>query len=169
MKRLILIRGPICAGKSTTVDLLSGILDDCSVVDQDLLKRTIDKKKRSPWRSRIALDTALYLADLLMKEGRDIIADIHSAIPGQYDEYKKLAEKHQYQMFSFLLYPPLDVCLQRNRERVISDVWYQLGDDDIEKYWGKVYRVEGEAVFDTSVVATEDVVSEILRVIGGKE
>lgn len=165
MNRLILIRGPICAGKSTMVNLLQDTLEACSVVDQDVLKRAIDKKRRSDWRDNIAFDTTLYLSDLLMKEGRDIIADIHSSLPKKYEEYQKLAMKNGYQLFSFLLYPPLEVCLQRNKSRIIPDIDYEITDDDIKKYWENPCEVKGETVFDTSVVTTEDVVAKILETI----
>jgi len=165
MNRLILIRGPICAGKSTTANFLQNAIGACSLIDQDCLKRAIDRKKPSDWRSDIAFDTTLYLADLLMARGRDIIADIHSSKPGQYNDYKKLALKHNYKLFSFLLYPPLNICLARNSARDIPDVQYKITDDDIKKYWNNLYSVKEETVFDTSVIKINDVVKKILKII----
>lgn len=165
MKRLILIRGPICAGKSTTVRLLQAAIGECSLLDQDNLKRTIDWQRPSVWRDRVAFDTTLYLADALMKRWRDIIADIHSAIPRQYNEYKKLAAKHRYRFFTVLLYPPLTVCLERNKRRVIPDVKYVVTAQDIEHYWKKLHQVKGELVIDTAKVKTAAVVRTILNLI----
>lgn len=165
MNRLIIIRGPICAGKSTTELALQNSLEKSSLVDQDSLKRAIDRTGSSEWRSKIAFDTTLHLADLLMATGRDIIADVQSSKPLQYEEYVKLALKNNYKLFSFLLYPPLDVCLERNRKRPIPDVQYTISDNDIKKYWENVYEVKGEYIFDTSVLTTENLVKEILRII----
>ncbi len=165
MNRLILIRGPICAGKSTTASFLQNTLSGCSLIDQDCLKRAIDKKEQSDWRSNIAFDTTLYLADLLMIKGRDIIADIHSSIPRQYDDYKKLALKHNYKLFSFLFYPPLSICLDRNRTRDIPDVKYKITDDNIKKYWENLYSVNEEVIFDTSIAKVDDIVKKILKII----
>lgn len=165
MKRIILIRGPICAGKSTTVESLRSSLETCSLIDQDYLKRAIDNKGRSDWRSRIAFDTSLYLARLLMQEGRDILAEVHSSIPKQYDEYVRLAKENDYTLFSFLLCPPLEVCLQRNKARVVPDMYYTLSDEDIKNYWENVYEVEGEMVFDTSVVSVKDITEKIVSAI----
>ena len=165
MNRLILIRGPISAGKSTTAANLQKVIGACSLIDQDSIKRAIDKEKSSDWRAKIALDTTLFLADLLMERGRDIVADIHSSIPRQYDEYKNLASKHGYQLFSFLLYPPLDVCLARNVVREIPDVQYKIADDDVKRYWENLYKVDGEIIFDTSVVEPDELVQKILKII----
>lgn len=165
MSRIILIRGPICAGKSTTVESLRNSLEKCSLIDQDYLKRAIDNKGRSDWRSRIALDTSLYLARLLMREGRDIIAEIHSSVPKQYDEYEKLAKENDYTLFSFLLYPPLEVCLQRNKDRVVSDMWYKLSDEEIKEYWENIYKIEGETTFDTSVISVKAITEKIVNTV----
>lgn len=164
MNKLVLIRGPICAGKSTITELLYHTLGAASLVDQDLLKRNIDRK-RSDWRSRVAFSTALYFASLLMKENRDIIVDIHSSIPAQYTEYAKLALRNDYKLFSFLLYPPLKVCLQRNKKRPIPNMQYRLTDDDIKTCWKNVHEAPGETVLDTSILKPEEVVSKILMSI----
>jgi len=165
MKKLILIRGPICSGKSTTVLALQKALGKYSVIDQDSLKRAIDNKNPSEWRDKIAFDTTLFLANSLMKQGRDIIADIHSNIRRQYSEYSKLALKHDYKLFSFLLYPPLNTCLVRNRKRKIPDVRYKITDETIKKYWKNPYRVKNEIIFDTSILKTKTVVAKILKII----
>ncbi|MBS3094838.1 AAA family ATPase [Candidatus Pacearchaeota archaeon] len=165
MKRLILIRGPICAGKSTTARALLENLEESSLVDQDSIKRAIDYRMSSDWRDKIAFDTTLYLANLLMKEKRDIIADIHSSIHGQYESYKKLASKNNYNLFSFLLYPPLEVCQQRSRIREIPDIKYKITDEDVERYWKNPHKVLGETVFDSSVIKTEGIVKIILEII----
>ncbi len=165
MNRLILIRGPICAGKSITASFLQNILKDCSLVDQDSLKRSIDKTQASEWRSNIAFDTTLYLARLLMERNRDIIADIHSSKPNQYNAYKKLALENDYKLFSFLLYPPLDVCLKRNLVREIPDVQYKITEEDIVKYWKNLFKIDNEFIFDTSTMNVEDIVKKILEII----
>ncbi|MCX6712090.1 MAG: AAA family ATPase [Candidatus Vogelbacteria bacterium] len=165
MNRLILIRGPICAGKSTTASLLRDNIEKCSLVDQDCLKRAIDNKEPTEWRDQLAFDTSLYLADLLMKKGRDIVADIHSSIPKQYNEYEKLATKNNYKLFSFLLYPPLNTCQERNRVREIPDIQYEVTEDDIKKYWKNVHKIKGETVFDTSIIEANGIIKKILEVI----
>jgi predicted kinase len=150
MKKLVLIRGPICAGKTTTVNLIKERLDEVSVIDVDAFKRAIDYTHASEWRDRLAFDTALFLADNLMKLNRTIIADIHSNKRYQYDKYKELAEKNDYYLYSYLLYPSLDVCLKRNRSREIPDVLYKITDKEIEEYWINPYLVDDESMINSS-------------------
>src|ERR1700740_2200290 len=78
-KQLIIIRGPIGAGKTSVVEALRDKLDGVSIIDFDAFKRQIDNAHSSDWRREIALDTALYLCGRLMKIGRLIIVDIHSS------------------------------------------------------------------------------------------
>jgi|GEM_PF-1921017 len=166
MSRLILIRGPICAGKSTTAKSLLDEIKNCSLVDQDIIKRAIDKNMQSDWRDRIAFDTTIYLSNLLMKERRNIIADVHSSIPRQYEDYRQLAGKNNYLMLSFLIYPPLEVCQQRNRAREIPDINYKITDEDVKKYWDNPYFVENEIVLDSPILSTREIIEKILERAG---
>lgn len=162
MNKIILIRGPICAGKTTTVNLLRERLEDVSVIDVDAFKRAIDYTQASEWRDRLAFKTSLFLADNLMGLNRTIMADIHSNKEYQYDRYKELAERNNYRLFSFLLYPPLKVCQERNLNREIPDVLYKITDREIEEYWDKPFHIKGEPVIDSSIIKPSEVVEFIL-------
>ena len=162
MTKIILIRGPICAGKSTIAQELLKNLKNCSLIDQDSFKRNIDFAKSSKWRADLAFETALFLADKLMNKRRTIIADIHSSIKKQHEGYIALAKKYKYALFSYLLYPPLGVCLNRNKNRVIPDIKYKISRQKIKKYWEKVHFVPREKTFDTSKMKTKRIVREIL-------
>lgn len=162
MKKIILIRGPICAGKTTTVSLLKERLDDVSIIDMDAFKRAIDHTHASEWRDRLAFRSALSLADDLMKMDRTIVADIHSNKGYQYEGYRELANKNDYKLFSFLLYPPLRVCQKRNSERKIPGVRYKISNREIGDYWINPCKIEGEEVIDSSVFNPRQVLETIL-------
>ncbi len=163
-KVIILIRGPICGGKSTIVELLKKNIHKASIVDMDSFKRSIDHAKASEWRDRMAFKTAIFLADEIMKKtGRVIIADIHSNKAYQYDAYKKLAKKNKYKLYSYLLYPPLKVCLERNRRRIIPDVKYKITKNAIKSYWCNPYKIKGEKIFDTSKIKPKEIAKSILN------
>lgn len=128
----------------------------------DHFKRSIDHVLPSEWRDKMAFDIALYMADKIMKLERTIIADIHSARPYQYEKYQELARANNYELISFLLYPPLGVCLERNNKRKIPDIKYEVRDEDVKEYWQTVHHIAGEKVIDTSCLDPEEVVKEIL-------
>ncbi len=161
MKQLILIRGPICAGKSTVVRILRGRLKKASHVDFDALKQQIDDSESSPWRQELALKASLFLTEKLMKLGRTIIIDIPSSKQNQYQAYRKLAEKNGYSLIPFLLRPPLKTCLERNRLKMRDK--YKIPDKKIKEYYRKTFPVPGELKFDTSKASSKMIASGILR------
>lgn len=163
MSNLVLIRGPICAGKSTILNLLQDLTQKCSTVRQDGIKRAIGKNKSSPWRNKIAFETTLYLTELLIKERRNIVADIHSSRLNQYRKYKKIASKYGYNFFSFLLYPPLKTCIKRNYQREIPGVNYVITEKEIKDYWQDSIFIKGEPIFDTSKLEVLEIVKGILK------
>ena len=55
MAELVVIRGPIGVGKSTTVDELVRLRDDFSHADLDGMKLMIDSRVSSEWRREVAL------------------------------------------------------------------------------------------------------------------
>ncbi|HVO86464.1 MAG TPA: AAA family ATPase [Candidatus Binatia bacterium] len=158
----IAVRGPICAGKSSVIDELETYWPDTvSRVDIDVFKHQIDKTRSTEWRRDIALKSACFLVDELMDIDRTIISDIHSSRPEQYDAYAHLARANSYPFYSFLLYPPLQVCLARNKERIIPQVSYKISDLAIEQYWRDTYHIPGEEVFDTSVQEPSEIAATI--------
>ena len=166
MKRLVLIRGPIFAGKTTIAGLLRERLGEASKIDFDELKLQIDDTKSSLWRQELALKTSLFLTRELTKFDRTIIVDIHSSKENQYREYQKVAAQNGYFLFSFLLRPPLEVCLARSRVRDDSNLKYKISEEKITEYWRDTFHIEGEMEFDTSKLTPEKTVSGIMAVIG---
>ncbi|MEK7463480.1 MAG: AAA family ATPase [Patescibacteria group bacterium] len=163
MKKIILIRGPICSGKSTVARLLFERNNNSSLIDEDVLKRTIERTKTPKWRSSLAFETALFLTEKLMRRKRTIIADVHSSKKDRYIKYKKLADKYNYTLHSFLLYPPLNTCIERNKLRDIPDVAYKISRKSIEKYWRVLHKVAGEQVFSDSKIEPALIANKILN------
>jgi predicted kinase len=161
--KLIVLRGPICSGKSTVSRVLREQLRNSSVADFDAIKQQIDYRASSSWRRDIALRTAVYLAGELLQTDRNVIAEIHSAIPVEYDAFQQAASVHNCPFLSFLIMAPLDVCLQRNRDRAIRDVWYMPKDSEVIDYWNKTYTIPEEPQYDTTRKATDEIVLDILR------
>lgn len=161
----MLIRGPIFAGKTTIAKLLRERLGEASKIDFDELKLQIDDTKSSLWRQDLALKTSLFLAQELMKLDRTIIVDIHSSKENQYREYQKVAAENGYFLFSFLLRPPLEVCLARSRIRDDSNLKYIIPEEKVVGYWRDTFHVEGEVEFDTSKFPPEETVRRIMKII----
>ncbi len=167
-KYLIVIRGPICAGKSSVVKELKKILPDSSHVAADALKRSIDWRKATKWRSQLAFKTACFLTTELMKLERNIITDIHASKINEYEYYQQLADTNGYQFFSFLINAPLEICLARNKSRDIPDVDYMISDQEITDYWQAAVNIENEPSFNSSKSSAAEIAAQIMAKIGIK-
>lgn len=161
--KIIIIRGPICAGKTTTINLLKEKFTKASYIDFDSFKRAIDWTQPSDWRDKLAFKSALNLAEELMKRQRNILADIHSSKKYQYQAYKNLAAKYSYEFNSFLLYPPLHVCLCRNLNREIPDVKYSVTEQEIIDYWKNTFKIPAEDSFNTGTIKVEEIIDYIVK------
>ena len=102
-KIFVLIRGPICAGKSSVVKDLKKIIPNSSHVAADAIKRSIDWRKATRWRSELAFKTVIFLTNELIKFERNIIIDIHASKLHEYEYYKNLAQENGYHFYSFLI------------------------------------------------------------------
>jgi predicted kinase len=159
--QLILIRGPIGVGKSTTVGLLRERIQPASVVDFDAFKRQIDTTQSSDWRRKTALKTAAFMTEHLMQAMRRIIVDIHSSSHEQFEEYKALADRYTYPTTSCLLFAPVDVCLQRTCDRFVPGLHYPIDEAMVRDYHNQTFTITNEPNYDTSVLAPETVVDLI--------
>lgn len=164
----IIIRGPICAGKSTLCKELRELIPNSSLVTSDRIKRAIDNRETSEWRDEIAFKTSVFLAKLLMKKERTLIIDIHSSRMDYFDKFKKLCTNRSYPVYSFLLEPSLKTCIERNRKRAIPEVHYIISDKEVELYWNSTKKIEGEEIFDTSRKSSKEIAREIVKCIGIK-
>lgn len=165
-RMLLAVRGPICAGKSSVVAALEKYWpNSVSRVDIDVFKHQIDRTASSEWRREIALKSASFLIDQLMDRDRTIISDIHSSRADQYEAYRSLAAKKSYPFHSFLLFPPLEVCLARNQKRQIPQVTYAISETAIRQYWNDTYHIAGEPEFDTSTSSPDEIAAEIFELV----
>ena len=162
-KRIFIIRGPIGAGKTSVVAELRNLLGDASIVDFDAFKRQIDNQASSDWRRTVALETAAFMTEKLMKAGREIIVDIHSSSKEQFALYMSLASKHAYTLTSFLLYPSLEICKSRAAARVVGDITYEIDTAMVEKYWRNTFFIDHETTFSDSTLTPQEIASSIYR------
>lgn len=162
-KNLILIRGPVGAGKTSVVEALRNKLNDVSIIDFDAFKRQIDNARSSEWRRRIAFNTALFLCQQLMDEERTIVVDIHSCFRDQYERYVELAKQNGYTVSSYLIYPPLHTCLKRAGERIVPDITYEIDTEMIKRYWNDTFFIAGEPIYNDPDMVPEDIATSILN------
>jgi len=158
---MIVIRGPICAGKSSLCYALRDSIPNSSLVSADKIKRAIDNTTASRWRDEIAFKNTVHLTKLLIKVKRVVIIDIHSNNLKQLNIFKALARRNRYNFNSYLLFQPLATCIERNHNRAIPDVKYSITDNEIKSYWKSTIKIKGEKIIDTSLLAVTDICRNI--------
>lgn len=153
MPHVIVIRGPIGAGKTTTMNEAAKSLPDFSAIEVDALKRMIDQSEPSEWRRHVALNSALYMGRALLARGRSIITEVHSRWEEQSYEFLKLADSFQdTHLHRILVTAPYEVCLERARQRTVPDIRYAVDDRMVTDYYVNLQPTFGETVIDTSAV-----------------
>lgn len=166
--QLVIIRGPVGSGKTSVVEAIRAQLEDTGIVDFDTFKRQIDNSKSSQWRRELALEIAITMTNRLMESSRFIVADIHSSMPEQMTAFQEVARQMEYKLTSFLIYPPLDVCLRRTEQRNVPDITYEIDTAMVESYWSNTYRIESEKEFCDPSKSPDDIAKSIIECLRGQ-
>lgn len=161
MGQLIIIRGPIGAGKTTLVNALRFRLEQVSTIGINVLKRGMDATGSSNWRRDIALETALLLSEYLMERKRKIIVDIHSASHMQLDGFAHLVTKTGYDMMLIRIEAPPEGCLARVKSRDVPDITYKIDEAMVRRYWDELFKVKSEMVFNLSVMSADNIMQAL--------
>lgn len=161
MKELIIIRGPIGAGKTSVVRSLCQLLPNSSGIECDAIKRMIDPHESSEWRRDIAIRSGVFLAGQLLRINRTAVAEIHANRPDQLAQFRCIGRDHNVEARTYLLKPPLDICLERVRGRFVPDISYAIDDSMVREHYGGILFEPGEREFDSSAASPELIASEI--------
>ncbi len=153
MQHLVVLRGPIGAGKTSLMQEVSRQLPDCSAIEIDALKRIADPNKSSPWRRNVALETGAFMTRKLLETGRSVVTEAHARWGEQTELFREVSRQLSGVAFSsFLVYAPYDVCLERATARDVPDIAYAIDEAMISSYYVNLDPLPGETVVDTSVM-----------------
>lgn len=119
MKRLIVIHGPMCAGKTTIVSELRKALPQALCFDRPTIKDDMLyalKKQDEKRASKIANEAVFFLCQKTMIGGQDIILQEFRRKYIQ-EHLEEEIEKYSYKVISFYLDISLDIALKRAAQR----------------------------------------------------
>lgn len=151
MPNLIVLRGPIGAGKTSIMQEVCNRLPNWSSIEIDALKRMVDPHASSEWRRKVSLAGGLAMAEQLLQHGRSVITEAHSRWPEQSDRFQALAAKLATVTFkSFLVVAPLEVCLQRAAQRTVPGIDYGIDEPMVTAYHTNLDPLPNEPVIDTT-------------------
>jgi adenylylsulfate kinase-like enzyme len=159
-QKLILLRGPAGAGKSTLGEMLKDTLGESWVhLDIDKIKHFISGKS-SETRSTIGHNVANYFMEQLFQNGFNVIAE-EIFREGYYKQVLEKCKKQNIQTYQFFLSAPLDTLVQRDQDREGKT----KGREDVELLHGLIKPLEGEAVLDANTQNQNDLVKTIIEAV----
>ncbi len=163
MKKLIIINGPSCAGKSTVINKIFETKKDIFWLKFDSIKRFFVDYEPLTDRVKVT-ELVIVIGKDRIDRGEDILLENHD------QEVVDCAKEKDYILFEYNIEAPYDALLERFRVRVLnapkelrintSEVRHrELYDKYLE---GKNMNIK---TFDTSLQSAEEITIEILNEI----
>jgi len=173
MKKFILmLNGPMCAGKSTTGELLLNEIKNSFRVSSDKIKWLISNYSKDE-HSELAYRLTLTLANSAFHEGLSLIIDsnTYSAKLAALN-YKELAKSEKAKFLIVNIEAPIEVLTKRFKERLISakESNSKISVTTIERML-EIYQKyiedkdENNFTFDSSVLKPEEICKKITELI----
>jgi predicted kinase len=171
MSHVIILRGPIGAGKTTVMKQIAQALPDCSAIELDGLKRMIDPEMSSEWRREVALNSAVFMGRTLLARGRSIVAEVHSRWQEQSYEFLKLAEDFaDAELHRVLVTAPYETCAARVGQRAVDGIGYEIDERMLADYYVNLTPSPAETVIDTSLIGPAEAGSIVVHsVVNNRE
>jgi predicted kinase len=159
---LIVIRGPIAAGKSSVSRALHNrMADNASLVETDAIKRMIDPTRSSEWRRNVAHASAAFIIDQLLAVPRTGIIEAHTKYPEQLERLAVIAKHHDAPLVKVLLTAPLEVCQTRAADRPTPGLSYSIDQEMVADYYCNTEPRPGDLVFDTTTQSPDEISAHI--------
>lgn len=161
MKKLIIINGPSCAGKSTIIDEFFLYKKDFFWLKYDAIKRFFvdyepshDKEKVQELVTLIGKDRIGRGEDILLENYIETIADF--------------AKNNGYDIYQFNIEAPYPTLLQRFQERILN-IKAGIKINTSEEKHRQIYdtyisnKKGNDITFDTSTLSKEEIVEKIIQ------
>lgn len=163
MPNLIVLRGPVGAGKTSIMRALTEKIPDCSAVEIDALKRMIDPTGSSVWRREAALTAALSLTKALLERGRAVVTETHARWPEQTSQFYDLAhEVADVALTGVLVKAPYEVCLDRAKQRSVPGISYPINEAMVASYYVNLEPLANELSVDTTQYSPAETARDIV-------
>lgn len=170
---VLLVNGPICAGKSTLADLLLARHKNVFFISGDKIKWLISDYSFETHRGLVC-ELLLVLAKTMLQKGFSLLIDGNQQIyKGGWNDYAALANEHGVRFFEINLEAPIEVLETRFHARVADaattpgrKISVKTVEAMMERY--RVYqefKKQDIPTFDTSTLGTEEIVAAVETLI----
>lgn len=170
MPNLVILRGPIGAGKTSIMHRVRDELPEFCAVELDALKRMLDPQMSSSWRRNAALAGGIAMSADLLESDRSVITETHSRWPEQAERLERVAsEIGDVSVHRFLVTAPFETCLKRAVQREIPGISYAIDATMVREYYANLEPEPGETVIDTSTMTLAKATDIVMQQVQGAE
>lgn len=161
---LIVIHGPMGAGKTAVADLLHDEIENMAHFGVDHIKWLISDGKTNPERKKISQQMVMVMAEKYLSLGTSVL--VEQAFSGsEIDELKNIASTYKAEFLVYNLEASRQIMNERIKERTERLGKPEVSEDHIEKsyndYIGNKYT-EG-AVLNSEEMTVREVADKILK------
>lgn len=170
---ILIINGPICAGKSTVVEMLMSRHPKLFRVSFDKIKKFISDYAPEKYRGVVS-ELAFDLAQSAIQKGFSLLVEGNVKIQKESRaKYSTLAQKNSIKFFEVNLEAPLEVLKTRFAKRVEeaartwTTIYAKTEADMMDRYTAYCeYKNSALPTFDSSALNPEQIVVEIEKMFG---
>ncbi len=167
MKKLILINGPSCAGKSTVVSSFFEAKKDIFWLKYDAVKRFFVDYEPATDKQKV-VDLLTVIAKDRITKNETILAE--GLIDESFYDIQQFAKDSGYTIYEFNIEAPYDVLLARFRERVknpIPGIKINSSEDKHLEIYTRYQSTKNQnaVTLNTNVMTPEDISHTILETI----
>lgn len=171
MKKKIItinISGKSNTGKSTLIEELSNRMAEVYIVSYDRVKRQLVGYHRDSHKELIK-DITLDFFEVICKKNLPILISGFISTKEMYQTYVDIAEKYGYHFLSINLETPLELALERFRERIMEvktkDIKISVMDEDLFLKNQLInYFIPSDAkIFDTSKMTANEIADQVMQ------
>jgi len=165
--KLILVDGPMGAGKTTVAQLLHKNLKYSALISLDPLKRLYSEFKSGDKKSlEIASDVGSAMAKTYLDKGINVIVEKAFTDRKFLTQFIKSSKTKNAKVYVYQIEAPLETRIERIKKRSIAKPKYKKPtlkriNKNHENY--KTLRYENAIIFDSSKLTPRKIIKEILK------
>lgn len=160
-RQLIIVRGPIGAGKTSASREIVAQHEHVSFIEPEIIKNALDPTRSNEDRREVAIFSAAYTIGQMLLRDMSTVTEVHSRHEWQISRIDSVAREFCLPA-TVLLKPPLDTCIEWNRQKELPVGVTPADDNRVRDYYENCYSIKGEPIIDPTDMKPSEVAKEIV-------
>ena len=161
---ILLIDGPMGAGKTTVAGILHSKLKRTAYLGLDRIKRFISDFKRNPFDNEISRNVELAMIQEYLKQGINVMIEQGMTLR-HINSFRKIAKKYDADLFFYQLEAPKNLLTERVFKRSELKGGFKPSKTRIERNYKLHYKGKDKnaIIFDSEKLSPEIIARKILK------